>query len=473
MSQSEEQLSKIDEAEEVEKEQLDSEEELEQEKRSLHEFNAKENIADTQWFIQNLDKVFNINCYMKQEGTVSQERLNERTYDLENKKDCVEFIEEHMGDEYLLVALILCTFEFVTLGDLPNLRAELGTYLPQKEVMESKEEKHFFYQNNPYLSLDSIFDVIGAKQFIVEEGQQCVGFGKESTQVLANVWEQFPALRQAIILWLIHLNDTYEMSTALRTYQIFMAFERFISLDIVDAKMKIFPRLYENEKNIGLLGFLAYKLYCNSNLKQDVMNIMEQWIKTDLKWIWKCVCLTYCYFGEREEDFPYEKQLKRKLVRKLSCLDNIEHNFIANLLQNSKRFRSFVIDILCEMNDMRESKVDGAQLYLKLLRKCYFYVNSKHTELALVCCDTVWQQNQLTSIVSEIMCNYYLRNQLYAILKVYLKELSDYRVSKKTIKHIAAYFYNMSLAGKEYQLDIIDWLEECDNKVSRQILDFI
>ncbi|MBQ3165609.1 MAG: hypothetical protein II992_13315 [Lachnospiraceae bacterium] len=79
MIEREEQINKIDEAEEVEKEQLDSEEELEQKKRSLHEFNAKENIADTQWFIQNLDKVFNINCYMKQEGTASQERLNERT----------------------------------------------------------------------------------------------------------------------------------------------------------------------------------------------------------------------------------------------------------------------------------------------------------------------------------------------------------------------------------------------------------
>lgn len=465
MSEIVEEIEKIEEV--AEKEQTDSAEELEQKKRNLNEFNAKENNAETQLFVQNL------NYYVEKEKFVQEKKIDERTYDLESRKDCVEFIEKYKESEYLLVALVLCTFEFVTLGDLPNLRAELAVYLPKTEAQESEKDKKPFYQSNPYLSLDSIFAIIGAKQFTIEGGIRCAGFCKESNQALVNVWEQFPALREAIILWLIHLNETYEMNTALQTYQISTAFERIISLDITDSKMKIFPQLYENEKNVGLLGFLAYRLYYNNELKEEIVAIIKQWIKSDSKWLWKSACMAYYFFREDNEDFPHKKQLLNLIIIRLKHFEREDYGFVVTLLQKSKHFRGLFINALNEVQAMKGTKRSEKQIYINIIRRCYYKVNARNVELPLVCCDTELQQNRLTSLLKDIMSNYYLRKQLYAILKAYLKELSGYEISSKTVMHISAYFYNMTLAGIVYRRDVINFLKDCDTKVSKQIISIL
>ena len=67
------------------------------------------------------------------------------------------------------------------------------------------------------------------------------------------------------------------------------------------------------------------------------------------------------------------------------------------------------------------------------------------------------------------MTVYSLRKQLYIIMNAYLKELSGYHPSDKLINYLSAYFYNMTLAGKEYYDDVIYFLENCQCSISTQI----
>lgn len=458
-----------EEAEVEEKESIDNPEELEAEKRNFNEFNAKENTADAQLFVQSLDKLC-INYYYDKGKNVQKETKEEKTYDLKNQQDCVKFIEKYNGSEYLLVAVVLCMFEFVTLGDLPKLRIELASFLPQMVIKEGEDENTLPYQSNPYLSMNSIFHIIGAEQFTIAGGQQCAGFGKESNRVIINIWEQFPALREPIILWLIHLNEIYKIETGLRTYQIATAFERIISLDITDAQRKIFPRLYQSETNVGLLGFLLYKLHCNELLEKTANTIMKQWLETNSEWYWKSACLSYFYHKENEEVFLLEKQLKDKIRKEVRYFKDEDYNFLASLLQKSKHFRVLFISVLNAAYNDKDARGRVREIYFKLVRMCYYRVNVRYMELPMVCCDTALQQEQLKPMIEDIMHNYYMRRRLYAILRVYLKELSGYKVQTKTLMHISAFFYNLSLVGMDYKPDVINLLETCENKVSEQIL---
>lgn len=448
----------LDEAGEIEKEQIDNAEELEQKKRNLNEFNVKDNNAEIQIFVQNW------NNYLEKEKTIKSSHRDSKTYQLENVKDCVEFIEKCQRKEYLLAALVLCIFEIVPLSAISNLMTQLAVYVYKNETNANEKEK------NLYLSMDSILTAIGAEGFLVEGKRKYVGFEKKSNRILENICEQFPKLREAIVLWILDFNDVYRENMDFQDCQLGMAFEKIIFLDIFDAKIKIFPRLYENPKNMELLGYLVYRLYCNDDLKKEADNIVKQWIRSDSKWLWKSACLTYNYLLEEGDIFPLKEQLKKKILIRLRYFERSDYMFFVTWLWKSKYIRSLLSSVLHEFYTTEISAGDEGQIYLNIIRRCYYRMNFKLIEIPLVCCDTEMQQNLLTPIINKIMRNYYLRRQLYAILEVYLKELLSCKVNPKTINHISAYFYNMSLAGKEYELDILELLKDCDNKISEQII---
>lgn len=54
-----------------------------------------------------------------------------------------------------------------------------------------------------------------------------------------------------------------------------------------------------------------------------------------------------------------------------------------------------------------------------------------------------------------------------------MKELTKHKVSERLLKHIAGYIYNLTLVGTDYREDILEWLEQLDNDVAKEILKII
>lgn len=457
-----------------ENEDVDNSFDLEQRKRTANEFNVEGNAAHTQIFIQNLST---LNANYKQSAEQSDSKLSEKSYDLRNSEECSEFVEKYRDSEYLVMAIILSTFEVVTVGDVPDLREKVMEYLPVTEILDKEETEEHRSQWDPYISLNTILTVIGGKRFVREDGQPCVGLGEGSSRALSHILSQFPMLKNPIVSWLIHVNEIYKYRTAFDAYQIATAFARVISLDIVDARRSIFPQLYTNPDNAGLLGILAYKLYEDIVLRKDAESIILQWIGSDGVWLWRSACLAFFALLENGDDgdgASFEMNLKRTISKRILCFKRNDLIFTAELLIQSKHFRTMIANVLyyvfSRAND-REKRLRVVQIYINLIRRCYYLVNDSFMELPLVVCDTKQQQEYLAGIISQLMSVYRLRKQLYAILRAYLKELSGYDFSEKVINYICAYFYNMASSDEAYQQDVLEYLKMCRNRAARQIYD--
>ncbi|MEH2957586.1 hypothetical protein [Candidatus Merdisoma sp. JLR.KK006] len=449
-------------------EETESLEELTQQKRSEKEFCAENNTAQTQIFINSMNGDLNWGYRKIMEEVEKQKRKKE--FDLREREECAEFVERFRDSEYLALALILCVFEAMAVSELPELKSGLLGCLPitPNGDNESRERTN----QDPYLSLNTILNVIGGHQFITEDGQKCVSLGENSVQALNNILEQFPTLRNSVVCWLLELSDKYMCRTAFDAYQIAMAFARVISLDIADAKSRIFPRMYSNPGNAELLGTLAYVLYQDTECRRDIKEILSQWVKSDSRWFWKAASMTCLFLVKDNEEFPYEEDLKRAIKRNLSYIQNNEWMFLRELLFSSKYFRTMIAEIFAKTNSeikSRNGKTELARQYINLIRRCYYKVNSILVELPLVACDAKKQQKFLSEIVKKVMSEYYLRKQLYILLEAYLKEISSYTCSEDVLNHISAYFYNMALSDLEYQQDVLSFLKNCQNSVSEQI----
>lgn len=450
---------------------FDKSSDIEEEKRNANQnqFSAQGNTAYTQIFVQNLGNL-NANYKSSLEGFSTKESL--KKYNLRNSDECSEFVEIYKKSDYLAIAIILCTFEVVPLVDLPDLQEKLLGYLPVVETPDSEELEKHHTQSNPYISLNTILAVVGGQKFVTDEGQSCVGLGEDSEQALINILEQFPFLRSSIVSWLIHLHEVHEYRTTFDACQIAIAFSRMISIDIKDAKSRIFAQLYSNPRNVWLLGALAYKLYENTALRTETENIIVQWINSDSIWLWKSACLTYISLKENNVCVSFDSILVKAISKKFMGFRKNDLSFISRLLIRSLHFRTLIAYSLClvyKRLNKREERMTLAQIYVNLIRHSYYLVNSFFKELPLVACDTKQQQTYLCQIVSQIMSTYRLRKQLYAIMEAYLRELSKYDFSASTINHISAYFYNMSFADLSYQNDIFFFLEKSKNKAAKQI----
>lgn len=454
-----------------EEEKIDDSADLEKEKQKqkTNEFNAEGNMAGVQLFIQNLGS---LGMPYKQSSEDINSKVSSKKYDLRDSEECAEFVETYKNSEHLAIAVILSTFEVVALGDLPDLQMNLMHYLPLPKMQDEEKEDNYYSQQNSYISLNTILTIIGGKRFITEDGQLCTGLGEDSKQALANILEQFPLLRDPIVSWLIHMNEIYKYRTTFDAYQIVAAFSRVISLDIIDAKKRIFLQLYSNPQNVGLLGSLVYKLYEESVLKDEIENIILQWVKSDSIWLWKAACLAYVFFMEDGVNITFETLLYKAVRRRFFQLKKSDWVFISTLSLQSKYFRTMIAGIFFDIykkSETREKRVAVAQIYINLLRHGYYRVNAFYMELPFVACDTKQQQKHISQIVAQVMPIYRLRRQLYIILETYLKELSGYDYSAGIINHISAYFYIMASDDRGYQQDILLFLQNCKNKVASQI----
>ena len=455
-----------------ETENINNQSDLEEKKCTINKLNANNNWGHYQVFINSVDTIV-YNIY-KQD--LKQIELGKplKNYGLSNSNDCAQFVEKYKYSEYLAMAIILSTFEAVLLADLPDLQKTLMEYLPivRMKDNEEKEKEEEASQPNPYVSLNTILMVINGKKFVMEDGQICIGFGESSIQILINILEQFPMLRSSIVSWLIYLSKIYKYRTAFDAYQIATAFARIVSLDITDAKIRILPQLYSSSNNIGLLGAMAYKLYTNNMLIDDVESILLHWIESDNKWIWKSVYLAYSFIIEKSNHISIESDLKKVLSKKILYLKEEDLYFIAMILHHSKHCRTMMAEIFNniynKIND-KNKKLLICEQYINLIQCCYYIVDASFVELPLVACDSKSQQIYLTKIIRQIMSIYYLRKQLYAILGAYLHELSSYNFSQNVIEHISAFFYNIIFSSPLYKQDVLYFLTNCKNKAAKQV----
>lgn len=447
----------------IENEDVDSSDDLKNEKQKINEFHVKGNSAYVQLFIQNnMDSIFrDILLHLKSPTNETEGK----SYNLKDKVECAEFIERYKNSEYLIVAIILSTFEVVLLGDLPDLREQLMEYLP-----ETKKENEPKYQKNPYISIYTILNVISGKYFNAENGDSYIGFGDGTDEILINVLNQFPALRKSIILWLIQLHKVYKYVTGFEFYQIVTAFTRVISIDMKYAKIQIFPLLCDDDKNINLLGNVVYKLYSNITLRERTEDLIVQWLKSGSMWIWKSIFIAYILLEEGGIFVSFKGLLGKTIRKKFYSFTSNDLMFLANLLIQSKNARTYICHIFNAMyNKSEEMHLQIAQMYIQLVKFNYFCVNSSFIELPLVACDNKEQQEYLEPIVRKIITVYSLRKQIYIILEVYLRELSEYSYTKYTINHISAYLYNMAFTGQIYRQDLMYFLSKCKDKAARQV----
>lgn len=453
-----------------EKEEYDNSEELEEKKRAVNEFNVEDNEANIQTFIQSPQALY-INYYSQGGKILPPEKTENRTYDLRNQVECSEFVEHYKNGEYLSAAIILSVFEVVALSDLSRLSLSLMEHLPANKTVEADAQESGV-QQDAYISLRTIMSVIGGESLITEDGRQCIGLGKDSQQILKNFFELFPALRCSINSWIIQVNSTLQLRTTFDAYQIIMAFVRIISVDPFDAKRNIFPQLYANPANAGLLGNIVYRLHENNETKEEADAIIKQWMRSDSTWLWRPLCLEYSMYTENKPDSVYETGIVKLLCKRIYAFSRSDISFIARILFQSKSFRTMITEVISrgfELSRTEGERIYVSFLYIKLVRQSYYKVNRKNMELPLVACDTKGQQKNIAGVIGMVMSEYNLRKQLYAVLKAYLNEISGYEFSSNIVIHISAFFYNMTLAGRRYQADILQFLKGCNNKMSEQI----
>ncbi len=446
---------------------IDNSADLEQEKQRV--FNAENNTAKVQIFVQSLGA---LNMNYKQSTEQNKRISQEKSYDLRKMEDCSEFVETYKNGEYLATAIILCTFEMVALTDVPSLQKNLMERLPVFEIQNAEGTQEQNRPKNPYISLNTILTVIGGKRFVRADGQICIGLGEGSEYALVHILEQFPILKEHIISWLVHMNEIFEYHTAFDTYQIATAFKRIISLDIADAQRRIFSFLYSDPDNVGLLGILAYKLYEDIDMREDMENMMLQWTQFQDSWLWKSACLAYSALMENGYSVSFESGLKRTISKRVLYFKKDDRMFMATLLIQSKQLRSMFANVFSDVfhrAEKREKRIRVAQVYINLVRSSYYLVNASAVKLPLVACDTKQQQECLAPIIEQVMSVYSLRKQLYAILKTYLKELAAYDFSENVLNHVCAYFYIMALSDEAYKQEILENLQEDNHRVSKQI----
>jgi len=454
--------------EEIEEEEEDLEEDLEEEKQKLNEFNVEGNRAVNQAFIQTLNISANYIMDVEKEN-----KKQTKKFDLQKKEDCINFIENYKKSDYLAVAVILCVFEAVTVGDLPKLMVGIIEYLPDIKVNEKDLKSISNNFPDSYISLDTILQTIGAKHLSTMDGQHCISLGINTVDPLKNVWEAFPVLRQVIISWLLSLVERQGEHSVFGYYQIVTAVSKVVSLDIRIAEQQVFPTLYGGSQHMWLLGNVVFKLY-EKNINREYWDkLIIKWLKVRNGWIWRASYLTYALFVENEINNEYTLEIKKLLAMRIYSLKRSDIIFVLNYLFLSDKIRTSFCEILDMAFKNGGNKEQIAVKYLLILRNGFYRIQHSRIELPLLICDEKKQQVHLRGVISYIMGKYSLRKQLYRILEVYIKEITNYKYSEKISQYIAAYFCNMALAGKEYIEENRFFLEKCECELAQSVAEIL
>ncbi len=442
---------------------IENAEELQQEKEEK-QFYITGNTATTQIFVQNLDTLS-----LGNGDTTKMTPNSSKVYDLTNLEECICFFEENKNRESLIIAIILCVFDKVPLEDLGYLESSLNKVFSSDEV--TWEQSHM-----TNLALNSILGQIKGQIICGKNGKQWVSIENGSIQAISNIMTQFPRLKSIVIQWMIDIGRDGLRETSFDIYQLTTAFLRVIEVETKVATSNIFPMLYESSDNLGILGLLIYRMYTKINLKCEAKKQLEYCMRKESSWEWKVVCIVYSYFAEHDEDFLYDRQMQRIIKKKIMHFGTTDYIFIVFMMFQCEQFRtiiSFVYNESYKKAVDRDEQERIAKSYVKLIRFGYYHINSNNFQLPLVGCDSLVQQENISLALCRVMDMYQLRKQLYTILDAYLTEISRYRITQKTVKSIAGFFYDLIKNNVDFQEDIGDFLNRCENTVADKVYQYI
>lgn len=458
-------------SEEGEKENIETADDLMKEKAD-NKFIARENTAQIQIFVQNAN--FDSKSDIKQVfDLVNASTSNDKQYDLQKTEDCADFFSTCKNIEYIALAIILSAFEIVPIGDYTNLKDLLIEYLPVVLQIDQDGKETYVQQTNSYLSLNTMLSVIKGKIFIMDDGQQCIGYGEGFEKVLSNIWGQFPDLRKPMVNWLLKINEMFEYKTSFEVYQVTGAFIRIITEDFQYAKRQVFGRLYSASNNLGLIARLAQELLEDKRFETDILNIVFGWMESESNWLWKSALLVCLHTYEPDVDRQLHKAIVSAIKRRMFRFQNSDVKFIVLFAGNAKNVRTIMAFVFYDL--YQSSSIQGkeilAQIYLKMIRYGYYQVDRNRIDLPLVTCDSKEQMENLHSTLAFIMTRYDLYRQLCWILQAYIEEISGYDVSPKTLNHLTAFFYVLTRDEYDYQKDIFLFLSELQGNIAKKIHD--
>ena len=447
---------------EVIEEEFASSEDLEEKKQKLSEFNAHDNYAQEQIFIQDLGTG---GVHIHYHGLKEESGEGEKKYDLREKKDCIEFIEKYFFTENFVLAIILLAFNSVYIEDITDLKKKVQKCFEERDNKEQTEQKK-------YVAIDTVLKMIGGQKVELDNKQICLNLEDESGTAFRNMLEQFPDLQQVILgLLFMVANDKKYYKTFYIDREISLLAKMIDCCGTMTIN-EIIPALHQNNNNICLLaGYVNWMIM--ENKREYAQQLIKQWLSDTRGWFWMPVSLVYVLQAETEQSCNDENSLEKILANKITYLTKRNGFFLAQLLIQSKKLQILICRIfyrLFQQADNYGKRKDIAKQYLRLIRMCYYQVDKVKYDLPLVVCERLEQHRQLKKILWIVMEEYSFRRQLYIILQAYLKEISEYSVSQETIKYISAYFCNM-YQDESYREDVISFLKDNQNAVSNMILE--
>lgn len=462
------------EEEELQDECIDSEK-LEREKSEINKLNAENISAQNQTVIQSMrDSSITNNYYIQKDDVRIAKKTADKRYDLRDTKECINFVEKYADTEYFYTAFVLCVFDTVMLSDVSDIEEKLMNCLTAS-ALDAENEHETGESNRCFIALDSILDTIGAKKYQVTEEKLGIGFEKGRRDILLIILEQFPIMRKVLVSFLKEIGDDTRYSISFYSWQLASTISEMHSKKMINILDDLLPAFCQNTENAYLLGELLYKLYSTGN-ENDANIIIDIWISSGNTWLWRAVYLTYAFMEENGRKAPFEIKMKKLFSKQIYYLNTEEIGYVSEILMQSVHFRTMVCEVFGEKYSRAQNtkkKRQVSQIYLNLIRQCYYRVDNYWMELPLVVCDTLRQQECLVEILEQIVLEYRLRKQWYAILKAYLKEIAQYQIPEKAEKHLAAYLYMGTLVGPDFREEIQDFLQGCQGKVAKRLIDLI
>lgn len=428
--------------------------------------------------IINIDYMAGNILSIKDEGNITD---SAKQYKLYERSECSEFVSKYRKSLHLAYAIAISLFEYVPVSDLQSLSERL--LMRFENTLDSNGDIDTTY-TTPFISLDYILSVIGAKTCIISYAsrfenvtERCVRFISHQKQIMENLWELFPMLRNEIISWLIEVDCVFKNVNSFSTDCFVRAMVNIIKFDFADSLNRLFPKLTSDPKNRDLLVRLFIALTKDDETKENAYTVLKQWAKS-LKWLWE---IPLFVFAEDVSSHSFERELELSIHKKFFKEFKVnERNLklISAKMLTSSKLRTMVSSVFAkefiECND-KHDKIAVSMMYVLTTYESYQFVNKSNIALPLVAFDNIQQADKIKPIILYIITDFTLRRMLFNILEAYIDRINHYNISPFIMNRIKSFFYVLAKNSPSYYNDILRFLSRLQekNKTAEEILQFL
>lgn len=394
----------------------------------------------------------------------------EKQYKLYERSECSEFVYKYKKSLHLAYAIAISLFEYVPVSDLQSLSNRLLMRFEDTLDPNGVEDRTY---TTPFISLDYILSVIGAKTCIVSYAsrfenvtERCVCFISQQKKIMENLWELFPMLRNDIISWLIEVDSAFKNNNSFSKDCFVRAMVNIVKFDFADSLNRLFPKLMSEPKNRDLLIRLFIILTKEDETKENAYEVLKQWSRS-LKWLWEIPLFIFaedipsCFF-----EHELEETLRKKIMASLES-DEWDLKLICAKMLTSLKLRSMaasVFEKIFTRSDSKQHKDSVSLLYLLTIYESYMFVSKANMTLPLVAFDDLQQSDKIKPIILYIINDYTMRHMLFNLLEVYLNQIDCYEISPYLLNRIKSFFYILAKNSLGYYNDILRFLSQLQRK---------